>query len=153
MLKCKDCGRHGYRGGRQYCYRFRDYLSIPNKICKFFERKPMSDQIKINVEVNGQPGSLADVSPETLMGMRNKAVPTEVVAKPIKHGDYGYVIFCNGKKYFRLYLQSDDGNGVIAAFDKIGHRTIRDINENSGQEYVSTGNIFKDMQEKTNDNS
>lgn len=108
----------------------------------------MSDRIEINVTVNDRPGSLADVSLETLTGMRAKAVPTVEPVKPIEHGDYGY-IGRNTPTHQRLFLEI---NGKIQTFCNDGHHIDRDdVNKPRWRkDYTVTGNTFKDMREKHN---
>lgn len=143
MITCEDCTYY-----KDPCIIY--CLIYNNCVCNFFERKSMPDQIKINVEINGQPGSLADVSLETLTGMRDKATPTvkpKPKPKPIEHGEYGYI----GRNYppnHRLFLTID---GKIKAFAPNGDRIDRDdINAPCWRkDYTIIGSIFKDMQEKS----
>ena len=102
----------------------------------------MSDQIKITVEVNGRPGTLADVSQETLLGMRDKARVVEL--KPIEHGGYGYS--SRNRLFPRLFIKI---NGAIAAYDDRGALCCKDVNFDNmkcSDPYIADGNIFKDLQ-------
>lgn len=103
----------------------------------------MSDKIEIKVTVNNRPGTLADVSLETLTGMRDKAILT---VKPIEHGDYGY-IGCNKNepRNHRLFVEV---NGKIHPY--CGDKVDVGIDANFSywrNHYTITSNIFKDMQE------
>lgn len=102
----------------------------------------MSDQIKINVEINGQPSSLADVSLETLIVLRDRAV---LAVKRVKHGDYGI-----SKTSPRLFIKTKYG---VSGYSARGDLMVDDINAYYRRdEYTILGNIFKDM-EKANDDS
>ncbi|MCP4596237.1 hypothetical protein [Neptuniibacter sp.] len=91
--------------------------------------------------MNGRPGCLADVSEETLIGMRNKSQPTVV---PIKHGDYGYLGTPSERRVFVRVVN------VVASFDVGGTLMRPDANRynrrHSGTPYIITGNVFEDMQ-------
>jgi len=111
--------------------------------CPEFRRKQMPDEIKITVEVNGQPGTLADVSLETLTGMRDKSQASVKPVKPIEHGDYGY--YEGAPHCHRLFVR-DRVTAKANAFDK-GGQCGQDVDQPSMRsKYTITGNIFKDMQ-------
>ena len=122
-------------------------LMRDNRVCSEYERKPTSTRIEINVKINDKPATLADVSLETLTGMREKAVLTP---EPIKHGDYGYYLGgCNRhSRAFRLFVKG--GNGKIESYSEAGKKMQGDANDTPGFDllYIITGNIFEDM-EKT----
>ncbi len=109
--------------------------------CSKFRRKQMSDRIQVDVMVNGYAGTLADVSEETLIGMRNKSQPTVI---PIKHGDYGRrTILGEGPRFFFR----DEKSGDIKGYGEKGELVVDDANDRHMRgDYIATGNIFKDMQ-------
>jgi len=106
----------------------------------------MPDKIEINVKINDKPATLADVSLETLIGMREKAVLTP---EPIKHGDYGYVR--GAKKYseikYRFFCVPDDAT-FIEVYNKWGCLVVRHPVDGPCHRdlYAITGNIFRDLQ-------
>ncbi len=125
-----------------FCVRHKKYYN--NIVTCFFHyrRKQMSDRIQIDVMVNGYAGTLADVSEETLIGMRNKSQPTVV---PIKHGDYGYTA---GLYLLRVFFKGPNDDHV-KGYTIDGELTVRcDPNVPGTRDtYTITGNIFKDMQD------
>ena len=119
-------------------------LTRNNRVCSYYEEKPMPDKIEINVTVNGKPVTLADVSLETLTKLRDA---TEPEPKPIQHGDYGYYrrgCDCHSRA-FRLFVRGE--NGKIEVYSETGKKMQGDANCVFNL-YIITGNIFEDM-EKT----
>lgn len=156
MVTC--CGCKHYiplrRDTELFRCRSKNWNFYSTNICVDYERKPMSDKIEINVTVNDRPGTLADVSPETLMGLRDKAVPTIEPVKLTEHGDYGYHSPHNGSP--RFFFRDED-TGKIKAYDTWGRCVSTDANRDNDcyprDAYVATGNIFKDMREGKYDGS
>lgn len=124
-----------------FCVRHKRYYNNIKTCFSHSRRKQMSDNIKITVEVNGQPGTLADVSADTLIGMRNKSQPMVV---PIKHGDYGHT---NAFNFPRFFFKGS-GDAHVRGYDEDGNLTVK-CDPNIGDTrstYKIDGNIFKDMQ-------
>lgn len=115
-------------------------------INSLLKEKQMPDKIEIQVMVNDQPATLADVSLKTLTGMRDETVPK--LPEPIRHGDYGHIgrdcpenhrLFIEIRG--RIHVYCNDGTDV-RSFDVNSHHYRKN--------YTITGNIFKDMRGKEN---
>ena len=130
-------------GDNFYCRQFKVTIKKWKQaigVCGYFKEKQMSDKIEVQVTVNGERGTLADVSEETLIGMRNKSQPTVV---PIKHGDYGRRLIHDGGSRFFF---RDEESGDIKGYDKKGELVLDDANDHHMRgDYMVNGNIFKDM--------
>ena len=144
LVHCVEC-EHFEEHTRDnfYCSKFKkvyEAYCCNHGSCQYYRRKQMPEIIKITVEVNGQSGTLADVSKETLLGMREKSEIT-VRVKPIEHGDYGY-----NDLDPRLFVKNHK-TGKIDAWDTNANWACDDVNTKQHHSwYTITGNIFKDLQ-------